>query len=318
MKFNSWREAYEAQQKARTDIYDPLYLWGEYEFNFDFPNEFDIEATTDDEVVWLLTVDADGIGEITTQYGVGRNQWWYSVKFDHTGERTVVVENSLKGFYQLPSLITVDSRAKVIYENIGLLFEVYEFLANGKIEKEDEVSEAHLRNAERIKEFAMSQVENNDDEDSYDNDDWDVNDIEDEEDWDEDEEDYDDDFDDLSWDDEDDDFYDENDDYDDFYDDEDEDFDLDYEDDLDNVCQCGYDSEECDTLECDDSEESHQSQAKTGVYVVKFSVERDSERHEQLIEGTEADALETYYHAIDSGFKFVELSQVHRVHAILN
>jgi hypothetical protein len=315
-KFNSWREAFNYQQNLRgTEEGDPYYIYYyKLEDTFEnpaFPDEMVyIGGATDDEVVWLIAVDNDD--EATaTQFGVGKDQKWYSIVFNHTiYDSTVIVENSFKSFPHLKALTDSDSRANLVYKHIGKLFEIYEFLANGKIEIEDEVSELHLRNAEKIKYYASFASESQDE-------DMDEEEDEEEIDWDEDEDDEDEEDFDLDSDSDIDDSLDE---------DEDDTDDYDF---LDVEVPTYPEVEERKTLrseheflensighfdqrdeQFDDLEEDEKV---VNMYKFHYSTEREGEKMEQLFEGSEVEAFKYHELLLEGGYKFVEMSQLIKV-----
>lgn len=156
VKFESFQEAYEYQQNSRTDKEDPLFMF-ELDNNTGIESLDDLVATTDNNIVWLAVVDEDD--ELFTQYGVGRDKKWYSIQFNGFAQELQEVPNSLKRFDFLPNLVELDNNAKVIYENVEELFEVYTFLTTGKIYPEDSVSKDYLLNAHRMISFAKDELQ---------------------------------------------------------------------------------------------------------------------------------------------------------------
>lgn len=310
--FNSWREAYVAQQSSVKDETDPLWM-----MNFDTETgveELDVMATTNAEIVWLVNVDDDGDGDQITQYGVGKNQKWYSIKFDNTGFVTTYIADSLKEFNQLPYLIESDERAMIIYKHIETLFEVYEFLANGKIEPDDFEDKSYLANAERIKAYAKTQempyfltVEDEEEEEYTEEEQYDIDAYLDSLDEDEEEDD--------------DSFY-----YNDLEDDEEdleedeEDFDL--EDDIDSEIDFydwGCQDENCQVCkgnfdEIDLEEEEPYIEEKENAYKFYFSNEREGEKASLIFEGTEEDSIYKFNELIETGYKFVEKLKMQSVY----
>lgn len=330
-RFDSWREAFNYQQGSCVDSSDPF--WMVNDIDSDIVEIDNVGATTKDEVVWLIAVEDENGTE--TQYGVGKNQKWYSVKVDHSLYRTEIVTDSLKEFSQLPNLINFDHRAGTIYKHIDKLFEVYGFLVNGKIEEEDVVNQAYVNNAEKIKAYAKQQVQKDhslyhesddtDDDDFEEHDytdhdtDFDTSEYTDTDTSDDTDSDIDTSEDTDSWDDTD---TDTNTDYD------PADFDTNTDTDIDDSDTSGLndDTDEseveveveveapcCDTDESPKIGRDKSYEYKTDMFKFTISNERDGEKDTFVFEGTDEEAKLKFQELIDLGYKFVEQAKLQSV-----
>lgn len=349
--FNSWREAYEFQQSCRTNLNgdEPYYLY-DYDLSLDTTTDelVNVVGSTDDEIVWLLSIAKDDYIHFT-QYGVGKDQRWYRIEFfddDDKDSSLQPVEGSLKSFSQLPYLIHFDDNAKAIYKHINEIFYIFEFLANGKIEKDDDIDQRYVDNAERIKAFALTQVSDmSDNDDASDDDHYDENDGDFDDDDDYEDEDFDTDYDDTDEDDEDDEHI----------DDEEEDQKEDNQDvTLTSDSGISFSSGDAkvsidnkgititgEKLTVEDStpphtpyttidnnedfDISHQdidefcgdesNSDKENLYVFHFAETRDSkDPNEEFFEGTEDEALERYRDFVNKGYKRVEMMKMLRIY----
>lgn len=154
--FESWKEAYDYQVTSRKCSDDPLFM-SDFDINSGVEAIDELIATTGLDIVWLVSKELEK--EHYIQFGVSVNERWYSIEFDGNNIELEVVKDSLKQFYQLPSLIESDKNALLILEHIEAIFDVYKFLTTGKIYPSDTVKDVYLQNANKVKEYAINELE---------------------------------------------------------------------------------------------------------------------------------------------------------------
>lgn len=151
MKFTSWRSAFEYQQSLRDNEGDKFSLLETLETGNEALDT--IIGAIDDSILWVAGIDNEE-QECVVQYGVSPDKRWHSIVFDYSGS---VLEPSwvdYDSYDELSDMLENEPDAKVIFDNIIDLMDVYEFLENGRIEPCDEADIAHLEISRKIRQSA--------------------------------------------------------------------------------------------------------------------------------------------------------------------